>query len=60
MVGDFNVAVEPRDVHTAINYPDLYDQEEVGAMRDLLGVSTLRAWVCRLREEAVRQLGHVS
>ena len=37
-MGDFNVAAEPRDVHNAVNYQQLYDGEELEAMKELVKV----------------------
>jgi exonuclease III len=34
-VGDFNIASEPRDVHSAITWDTLYAQSEMDALRQL-------------------------
>ena len=36
MVGDFNVAMTPKDVHPSISHEGLYSEMELQAMRDLM------------------------
>ena len=36
LVGDFNVAMTPKDVHPSISYEGLYSELELQAMTDLL------------------------
>ena len=36
MVGDFNVAMTPKDVHPTISFEGLYSKEELEAMRNLM------------------------
>ena len=43
MVGDFNVAMTPKDVHPTISFEGLYSKEELEAMRNLM-VDYIDVW----------------